>query len=128
MLTIHGKRKCCAVHRLVAMTFLPNPDNLEEVHHKNHDHHDNRASNLAWISKNDNLAEYAKSDLCKQFCKDGQLWFMKKKDSDIIEYEVLTHTGNARNLTTGELIPLWKLREQGYVMTCKYKIYYERGT
>lgn len=52
MIGLHknGILKMMTVHRLVAETFLPNPDNLPEVHHKNHDKKDNRARNLAWVT------------------------------------------------------------------------------
>lgn len=62
MLCRDGKGKCCAVHRLVAMTFIPNPDNLPQVHHIDHNHYNNRVDNLAWISREDNQTEYFNSD------------------------------------------------------------------
>lgn len=42
------------VHRLVAKTFISNPDNLLEVNHKNCIRNDNRVSNLEWCSKSYN--------------------------------------------------------------------------
>lgn len=43
-----GKRRHMSVHRLVAMAFLPNPDNLPEVNHKSGDKSDNSVDNLKW--------------------------------------------------------------------------------
>lgn len=43
------------VHRLVAQTFLPNPDNLPEVNHKSCDRRDNRVINLEWCSREYNM-------------------------------------------------------------------------
>lgn len=46
----NGVAKTFRVHRLVAETFLPNPDNLPQIHHLNHDRKDNRIQNLAWAT------------------------------------------------------------------------------
>lgn len=43
------------IHRLVAETFLDNPNNLPEVDHIDCNPSNNNVENLQWISKKDNL-------------------------------------------------------------------------
>jgi hypothetical protein len=51
----NGKVKRYLVHRLVAICFLPNPENLLEVNHKNGDKLDNRVCNLEWVTRHQNM-------------------------------------------------------------------------
>lgn len=50
----NGVNKRQYVHRLVAMAFIPNPNNYKTVNHKNGIKTDNRAENLEWLSQSDN--------------------------------------------------------------------------
>ena len=48
------------VHRIVAETFLPNPNGYKEVNHKNGDGTDNRVENLEWCNRQMNVNHYWK--------------------------------------------------------------------
>ena len=50
-----GQRKMSFVHRLVADEFVPNPNNLTTVNHKDEVKTNNVASNLEWMSQKDNI-------------------------------------------------------------------------
>lgn len=51
----NGVRKSYKVHRLIAQTFIENPNNYTDVNHINEIKHDNRVCNLEWISHKDNM-------------------------------------------------------------------------
>ena len=50
-----GVERRASVHRLVAEAFIPNPDGLRDVNHKNGIKTDNRVENLEWLSHSDNM-------------------------------------------------------------------------
>lgn len=57
-LTIDGKTKGYYVHRLVGEAFLPNPNNLPQINHKD----ENKANNLVWVNE-DGTIDLEKSNL-----------------------------------------------------------------
>ena len=57
------RKKTFRLNRIIAETFIPNPENKPEVHHKNNDKTDNRAENLEWVTGEENR-EYAHEDGC----------------------------------------------------------------
>ena len=54
-LSKNGTHKKFQVHRLVALHFLPNPDNLPEVNHKDENKLNNNAENLEWCNRKFNI-------------------------------------------------------------------------
>ena len=53
-LCFDGKVKLWSVHRLVALLYIPNPNGLKEVNHKDGNKTNNHVSNLEWVTRKEN--------------------------------------------------------------------------
>lgn len=95
-------RKNNLVHRLVAEAFIPNPDNLPIINHKDENPHNNNVDNLEWcdylynllyndghIRRGDKMAKHVYA-----YDKDGNL---------IAEYKSSREASRATNLSCGDI-------------------------
>lgn len=81
VLTKNGKQKRFKVHRLVATAFIPNPNNLPQINHKDCNPLNNRIDNLEWcdakynINYGDRSIKFGKTRGCKvaQFSLKGEI-------------------------------------------------------
>ncbi len=60
-LYINGLRKQYRQHRLIAETFIPNPNNLPQINHIDGDKTNNKVENLEWCTNRVNQLHYTKS-------------------------------------------------------------------
>lgn len=65
VLSENGNVQTKQIHRLVAETFLENPNNYSTVHHINGDKLDNRVENLEWIDEKDHRAHHVAMGECR---------------------------------------------------------------
>ena len=81
----NGKTKTCYIHRLIAETFLPNPENLPEVNHIDEDKTNNfvffnedgtvnkEKSNLEWKNHRDNCNHGTRNERAGKANTNGKL-------------------------------------------------------
>lgn len=65
LLHIWGKRQKYFVHRLVAMKYIENPNNLPQVNHKDGNKLNNNVENLEWVTAKQNIQHAIKNNLRK---------------------------------------------------------------
>ena len=80
----NGKLKTKTVHRLVAETFLPNPNGYSEINHRDENKVNNYANNLEWCTREYNNNYGTRSE------RSGQAQSKKVKAINIETNEVIT--------------------------------------
>lgn len=63
-LSSNGKRKYFLIHRLVAMAFIPNPNNYKEINHKDENPNNPNVNNLEWCTRKYNNNYGRRTDKC----------------------------------------------------------------
>lgn len=81
------------VNRLVAEAFIPNPDDLPQVNHKDENKLNNCVDNLEWCTAQYNV-DYSKSKEVWQYTKDNKL---------VSKWKSINYAGRSTNIDIGNI-------------------------
>lgn len=87
----NGKEKTMLVHRLVGMAWIPNPNNLATINHKDGNRYNNNINNLEWLSIGDNIRHGFETGLIGSAFK---TIVTNKETKEIYEFYSMVKAGN----------------------------------
>lgn len=119
-LTHNSKRKQYLVHRLVAMTFIENPNNLPYINHINYDKCDNRVDNLIWVNYSDNTS-HSHQDINRVSLGQVILQYEIGTNNLLKEYESKSDAARALNISAHTVTRLAETRDEKYGYYLTYK-------
>ena len=114
-----GHEKSFFIHRLVAQAYIPNPDNLPEVNHKDEVKDNNCIGNLEWCTKEYNnnygtrIERIVEKHKKKVYCIEKDMIFDSIKEAGEyfgIHPDSITNHLHGRSKTAGRCH--WKLLEE----------------
>jgi len=104
---VNRKRTSQLIHRLVAIAFIPNPNDLPEVNHKDEDITNNIVFNLEWVTSKKN-ANYGTRN--KRVGEKLSIKVIKidKELNPVKIYNSLVEAGNENNIDISSIIRVCK--------------------
>lgn len=101
-LTNCGNKKQFLIHRLVAMAFIPNPNNYPQINHIDENPQNNKVENLEWCTREYNIEYYLeRHNPKKREVKNYSSKYNKRIDLKVNQYT-----------KDGELIRIWNNSRQ----------------
>lgn len=105
-LSVNNKSKTCSVHKLVAQTFIDNPNNYKIVNHKDGNKLNNHTTNLEWCTYKQNTQHAYELDLIehKKISPILPIPESKWKIIDDFDNYSVSNKGQVKNIQTEKIL------------------------
>ena len=101
-----GKNKSFYVHRLMAVAFIPNPLNRNEINHKNGIRGDNTLSNIEWCTHSENIQHAVRTGL--QPLNNKAVYKLSTTNDKLNIYKSIKEAGIENSIDTSSITKVCK--------------------
>lgn len=97
----NGLNQAIRIHRQVGMHFIPNPDNLPQLNHKDKDKENNNDWNLEWCTNQQNATHSWENG--RVSLKADEIYNAKFTNEQVLEIRKLLNTGLFKHLELAQM-------------------------
>ena len=98
-----NKRKNFRLHKLVAQTFIPNPNNLSQINHKDGNKQNNCVDNLEWCTCKENIQHAYKLGLANNNNQKIKVLQYDLENNLIEKYDSLLEASKQTNISISSI-------------------------
>lgn len=106
--SVNGKRVYLLVHRIVASVFIPNPDNLPEVNHKDNNPKNNSVDNLEWCTHQENIAYRERCGVSASEALGRPVFAVNLKTKKVLYFETQSEAARKLGASSGNICNVLK--------------------
>ena len=104
------KFKSVLAHRIVAMAFIPNPENKPQIDHKDGNRINNKADNLCWVTQTENVNNPITR---KTFVNKFAFQVIQLKNNEVIEmFDSVTKASKKTNISAHNILQCIKGKKE----------------